>query len=72
MARGYPIDGQRRISAESRQDRPLCPCAQVGRGGHLYAWLGCRVCFGTGGAGASAEVHRASRIRNASSMTEGM
>lgn len=68
----YAIDGQRLVTRESRGDRPLCACAQVGRGGHLYAWIGCRACVGTGGEGASSALHRPTRIRNSSSHTEGM
>jgi hypothetical protein len=70
--RAYPIHGQRRISADTRQGRPLCACAQVGAGSKLYAWVGCTDCHGTGGAGASPATHRPSRVCNSSSLTEGM
>ena len=69
MARGYAIDAQRLVTRESRGDRPLCACVQVGRGGRLFAWTGCARCRGTGGEGSTAEP---SQIRNSSSHAEGM
>ena len=71
MTRGYVIDGQRLVSAATRDGRPLCPCAQVGRGGRLYAWIDCKSCRGTGGAGAPEDAV-ASSVRNSGSLSEGL
>ena len=50
MTRRYTRPGLRRISSDTREGRPLCTCATTGRGASLYAWIGCSMCRGTGGA----------------------
>jgi hypothetical protein len=71
VSRSYVIDGQRLVSATTRDGRPLCQCAQVGRGGRLFAWIDCKSCRGTGGAGAPVDAV-ASGVRNSGSLSEGL
>lgn len=49
--RSYPIHGLRLVTSKSRDNRPMCTCTQV-VGTKTYAWIGCKSCRGTGGAGA--------------------
>lgn len=44
----FGILALRLVTPTTRNGRPMCPCAQVS-GRKLYAWTGCKQCWGTGG-----------------------